>query len=58
MHGVWLEDGVVSLRDDLPYPNAGENEAVIRVLCAGICSTDHGLISGMFPLSQAIEALS
>ena len=49
MNGVWLEDGVVTFRDDLPYPNAGENEAIIRVLCAGICSTDHGLISGMFP---------
>jgi threonine dehydrogenase-like Zn-dependent dehydrogenase len=49
MNGVWLENGVVSLRDDLPHPNLGENEAIIRVLCAGICSTDHGLISGMFP---------
>ncbi len=49
MRGVWLEEGVLSLRGDLPRPNAGENEAIIRVLCAGICSTDHGLISGMFP---------
>ena len=49
MNGVWLEDGIVSLRDDLPHPIGGENEAIIRVLCAGICSTDHGLISGMFP---------
>ncbi len=49
MNGVWLEDGIVSLRDDLPFPIAGEREAIIRVLSAGICTTDHGLIDGMFP---------
>jgi len=49
MRGVWLENGAVSLRADLPHPKARENEAIIRVLYAGICSTDHGLISGMFP---------
>ncbi len=54
MNGVWLEDGVVSLRTDLPDPNAEENEAIIRVLCAGICSTDHGLISGMYPYTGVL----
>ena len=54
MNGVWLENGVVSLRADLSFPRQGENEAIIRVLCAGICSTDHGLISGMFPYTGII----
>jgi len=45
--GVWLENGIVALRHDLPYPSAAEGEAVIKILCAGICSTDHSLIAGM-----------
>ena len=49
MTGVWLENGIVSLRHDLPYPSAAEGEAVIKILCAGICSTDHSLIAGMIP---------
>jgi threonine dehydrogenase-like Zn-dependent dehydrogenase len=51
MKGVWLEEGKVSLRNDIgdPVPPAGE--ALVRVRYAGICSTDHGLIRGMYPFA-------
>jgi threonine dehydrogenase-like Zn-dependent dehydrogenase len=48
LKGIWLEDRRVSLRD-LPVPAPPPGEALVRVLCAGICSTDHGLIRGMYP---------
>lgn len=48
MKGLWLEDRNVSLRD-LPVPVPPSGEALIRVLNAGICSTDHGLMRGMYP---------
>jgi len=38
-------DGKVSLRD-LPPPRPAHGEALIRVLCAGICNTDLEIIQG------------
>lgn len=49
MIGVWLEDGRISVRDDLPDPRPGPGEAVIRVLAAGICGTDLELGRGYRP---------
>lgn len=51
MRAVWLENGRVSLREDLPVPVVPAGEALIRVTLAGICGTDHGLIRGMYPFT-------
>lgn len=49
MHGVWLEDGELSFREDIPEPERDEGEAVIRMTMAGICSTDLELVRGYYP---------
>lgn len=49
MHGIWLEDNKVTLRDDLPIPSPQLNEVLIKVLKAGICHTDLELIKGYYP---------
>ena len=51
MKGVWLEERRVSLRQDLPIPEPGPDESLIRIEYAGICSTDHGLMRGMYPFT-------
>ncbi len=51
MKGVWLENRTVSLRPDLAQPRPPEGEALVRIEYAGICSTDHGLIRGMYPFT-------
>jgi threonine dehydrogenase-like Zn-dependent dehydrogenase len=49
MKAVWLEDRTVFLKGDMPDPRPSADEALIRIEYAGICSTDHGLIRGMYP---------
>ena len=46
MVGAWIEDGTVSVRNDLPDPVAGDGEVVVRVLAVGICGTDLGILRG------------
>ena len=47
MIGVWIGDcGRLFVREDLPRPEAGPGEAVVRVLLAGICGTDLELRQG------------
>lgn len=49
MTGVWLENGAIRLRDDLPRPAPPAGEALVRVLAAGICNTDLELVRGYYP---------
>lgn len=51
MRAVWIEDRQATLVDDLARPGdpLPSGEALVRVLYSGICSTDHGLIRGMYP---------
>jgi len=51
LKGLWLEDGQLQLREDLALPIPPEGEVLIRVLSAGICSTDIGLLRGMYPFA-------
>ena len=46
MRAVWLDDGAVCVRDDVPAPVAGPGEAEIAVTLAGICGTDLELVRG------------
>jgi len=49
MRGLWLEDRRLSYRTDLPVPEPGPGEALIRVRLAGICRTDLELEKGYYP---------
>jgi 2-desacetyl-2-hydroxyethyl bacteriochlorophyllide A dehydrogenase len=51
MRGIWLEDRSLRVRDDLPVPVPTANEALIRVLQAGICGTDLQLLKGYYPFT-------
>jgi threonine dehydrogenase-like Zn-dependent dehydrogenase len=46
MRGVWLEQGRVLVREDLPRPELGPGEALVRVRLASICATDLELLRG------------
>lgn len=48
MLGLWLEDGRLALRRDLPVPGPAAGEALVRPLLRGICSTDHQLVDGLY----------
>ena len=48
MKALWLENGDIKLRTDLAIPVAGPGEALIKVFYSGICSTDTGLMSGLY----------
>ncbi|HEY6110436.1 MAG TPA: alcohol dehydrogenase catalytic domain-containing protein [Gemmatimonadales bacterium] len=54
MKGVWLEDRRLRLRDDLPIPEPPANEALVRVLAAGICNTDLELVRGYYPYTGVL----
>jgi threonine dehydrogenase-like Zn-dependent dehydrogenase len=44
--GVWIENGEISVRDDLPEPAVADGEAIVTVSAAGICGTDLALVKG------------
>ncbi|MCG8469119.1 MAG: alcohol dehydrogenase catalytic domain-containing protein [Gemmatimonadetes bacterium] len=46
MRALWIEDGALTTRDDIPRPEPGPGEALIRVVRAGICGTDLQLLDG------------
>ncbi|MGB7413430.1 MAG: alcohol dehydrogenase catalytic domain-containing protein [Thermosynechococcaceae cyanobacterium] len=54
MQGLWLEEQKLQLRSDIPEPQPLENEALVRVLCAGICNTDLELLRGYYPYKGVI----
>ncbi|MDB9522415.1 alcohol dehydrogenase catalytic domain-containing protein [Dolichospermum circinale CS-1225] len=54
MKGLWLENNQLQLRTDIPIPEPPAGEALVRVLCAGICNTDLELIKGYYPYNGII----
>lgn len=54
MKGLWLENNQLQLRTNIPTPELAEGEALVRVLCAGICNTDLELIRGYYPYTGII----
>jgi len=51
MIGVWLEKARLSVREDLPEPVPGAEEALIRVTAAGICASDLAMLQGYRPFT-------
>lgn len=51
MLGVWLEHNKLSVRDDIDMPLPKANEALLRVIKAGICATDLELVKGYYPFT-------
>lgn len=49
MEGLYLEDGKLSFRTDLPKPVPADHEVLIRVTLAGICATDLEIQKGYIP---------
>ena len=47
MNALWLENNKISLRD-IPQPRK-QNEALVKIRKAGICSTDLELVKGYYP---------
>jgi len=54
VRGLWLEDRQITYRTDLPLPEPGPGEAVIRTSLAGVCSTDLEMIRGYTPFTGVI----
>ncbi|MBK8988556.1 MAG: alcohol dehydrogenase catalytic domain-containing protein [Chloroflexi bacterium] len=46
MQAVWLTNGRLEFRTDYPQPVPQDGEALVRVLLAGICSTDLEMVKG------------
>ena len=51
MKGLWLENKHLSLRSDLAMPVLDEDEVLIKVRLAGICSTDLEMVRGYYPFT-------
>jgi len=54
MRGVWLEEGTLSVREDLAIPEPAPGEALVRVLRAGVCNTDLELVRGYYPFTGVL----
>ena len=46
MQALYIESGLVRYQTDYPVPSAEEDQALIRVSLAGICSTDLEIVKG------------
>jgi threonine dehydrogenase-like Zn-dependent dehydrogenase len=49
MRSIWLENNVVSYREDVEKPSPKNGEVLIKVRLAGICATDLEMTSGYYP---------
>jgi len=49
MRALWIENGLLRLRDDVARPTPAGGEALVRVRLAGICNTDLELVKGYMP---------
>ena len=48
MKAIWMENKVLSVRQDVPHPKPSKTEALVRMRMAGICGTDLELVKGYY----------
>jgi threonine dehydrogenase-like Zn-dependent dehydrogenase len=48
MNGIWLQDRKMTYRNDLQTPELEPDEVLIKVLLAGVCSTDLEMLRGYY----------
>lgn len=53
MRAVWLKEGQLSIRE-IETPKPSHDEALVRVLRAGICNTDLELVDGYYPFTGVL----
>lgn len=51
MKGLWLQDRKMSFRTDLAEPELEADEVLIKVMLAGVCSTDLEMLRGYYPFT-------
>jgi len=51
MLALWIEDRTLGLREGVEVPTTAAGEALVRVVCAGICNTDIELTRGYYPFT-------
>lgn len=51
MKGLWLENRELRFSDNLPIPQLEDDEVLIKVRLAGICSTDLEMVKGYYPFT-------
>ena len=49
---IWVGDNQVEIRE-VPVPEIGEEEALLKVRTAGVCATDYHIISGLLKIGKA-----
>ena len=49
---MWIGDNQVEVVD-IPIPEIGEEEALLKVRAAGVCATDYHIISGALKIGKA-----
>lgn len=54
MKGLWLEDRKMSFRTDLPLPKLEADDVLIKVLLAGVCSTDLEMVRGYYDFTGVL----
>ncbi len=54
MRALWLENGRLRFRDDVPLPVPGPGEALVRVRLTGICGTDLEMVQGYYPFTGVL----
>ena len=54
MKAIWLENNKIQFKTALPEPSPKQNEALIKIDLAGICSTDIALIKGYYDFTGII----
>lgn len=54
MRGIYLEQGTVTLREDLPAGDVCDDEVRIRPTLLGVCGTDLELMAGYYPFTGVL----
>ena len=54
MRGLWLCEGRLAYREDIPAPRRAPGECIVRVRHAGICSTDIAMLGGLYPFEGVL----